>query len=46
MFSKNFMHRDLKPKNIVLKTGENNKIIVKITDFGFTKETIGNDLIT
>ena len=40
--SRNFLHRDLKPQNILINTTNNNDLIVKITDFGlcrlFTKD--------
>ena len=38
MQSKNIIHRDLKPRNILLKYVSQNKFIVKIADFGLSRE--------
>ena len=38
MLSKNIIHRDLKPQNILLKYIPQNKFIVKIADFGLSRE--------
>ena len=38
MQSKNIIHRDLKPQNILLKYVSQNKFIVKIADFGLSRE--------
>ena len=41
MHKLNFMHRDLKTANILLKLNNNKKIEeVKLTDFGFSKHGI------
>lgn len=45
MHAKNFMHRDIKPDNIIIFTDKNNDFRVKIADFGFIK-TCSNDLNT
>ncbi|KAM3135946.1 hypothetical protein pb186bvf_011936 [Paramecium bursaria] len=37
LYEMNIIHRDLKPKNILYKKIEQNKIIYKISDFGFAK---------
>ena len=38
MLSKNIIHRDLKPQNILLKYIAKNQFIVKIADFGLSRE--------
>ena len=38
MLSKNIIHRDLKPQNILLKYVSQNRFIVKIADFGLSRE--------
>ena len=38
MLSKNIIHRDLKPQNILLKYVSQNQFIVKIADFGLSRE--------
>ena len=41
MHLKNIMHRDLKPENILCEDfidDEQNKIYIKLTDFGFAKK--------
>ena len=38
MISKNIIHRDLKPRNILLKYITKNQFIVKIADFGLSRE--------
>ncbi len=40
MKEKNIIHRDLKLENILIKYGENNKKIMKITDYGCSKRLI------
>ena len=38
MLSKNIIHRDLKPKNILIKYVSQNSFIVKLADFGLSRE--------
>lgn len=45
MHAKNFMHRDIKPDNIILFNAVNNDLRIKIADFGFIK-TCSNGLNT
>lgn len=44
LHSKNIIHADLKPTNILLFIDSNGKIRVKITDFGMSKLYIGDKL--
>ena len=37
LHSKDMFHRDISPRNIMIKKYDNDKIVVKITDFGFVK---------
>jgi serine/threonine protein kinase len=37
MHKLNIVHRDIKPENILLESIDPEKIIVKITDFGFSR---------
>lgn len=43
--SKNIIHRDIKPDNIFINNNENNEIIVKIGDFGLSKNKNNNENI-
>ena len=38
MLSKNIIHRDLKPQNILIKYDSQNSFIVKLADFGISRE--------
>ena len=38
MLSKNIIHRDLKPQNILIKYVSQNNFIIKIADFGLSRE--------
>ena len=38
MRSKNIIHRDLKPQNILIKYNSQNSFIVKLADFGISRE--------
>jgi serine/threonine protein kinase len=38
MVSKNIIHRDLKPQNILIKYDSQNSFIVKLADFGLSRE--------
>ena len=38
MVSKNIIHRDLKPQNILIKYDSQNSFIVKLADFGISRE--------
>ena len=38
---KNFIHRDIKSENILLKKGEGGEVIYKIADFGFARSIGG-----
>ena len=38
---KNFIHRDIKSENILLKKGSNGELIYKIADFGFARSIGG-----
>ena len=42
----NIVHRDIKPENILIGDGSINKTSVKICDFGFAKELLGQDELT
>jgi eukaryotic-like serine/threonine-protein kinase len=37
LHSKDMFHRDISPRNIMIKKYDNDKIVIKITDFGFVK---------
>ena len=37
MHNKNILHRDLSPKNIMLKKYDDGSVVVKVTDFGLVK---------
>ena len=36
LHDENIIHRDLKPENFLIKLDQNKKIIIKLTDFGFS----------
>jgi len=38
MLSKNIIHRDLKPENILIKYVSQNNFIIKLADFGLSRE--------
>ena len=42
MRTKNIIHRDLKPQNILIKYGPQNSFIVKLADFGLSREFNNN----
>lgn len=44
LHSRDIAHRDLKPENLLYTTKEPNAIL-KLTDFGFAKETFTNDTL-
>ena len=46
MRAKNIIHRDLKPQNILLKYVSQNQFIVKIADFGLSREFNGANFST
>ena len=35
LHQKQIVHRDIKPENILIEGSHNNKITIKLTDFGF-----------
>lgn len=37
MHKKNIAHRDIKPENILIESQNTKEVVVKITDFGFSK---------
>ena len=38
MYNKAIIHRDITPKNILIKKLENNKYLYKLTDYGLSKQ--------
>ena len=47
MRTKNLIHRDLKPQNLLLKkNSQSQKIILKIADFGFVREAQRQDMLS
>jgi len=40
LHNKNIVHRDLKPENFLYSCKDSSKSILKLTDFGFAKETV------
>ncbi|KAH8266748.1 hypothetical protein KR026_000075 [Drosophila bipectinata] len=44
LHSRDIAHRDLKPENLLYTTSQPNAIL-KLTDFGFAKETFSNDTL-
>ena len=35
MHKKNIVHRDIKPENVLIEPTEGDKLVIKLTDFGF-----------